>query len=490
MAINKKIIHFKNKKNFDNEVANGNILDTSIVFIQDTQEIYTHGTFYDGSTINLKTINGESILGEGDLIVESGAKVYTWNWDGESETVTLSQEEYDNIVEADIVVLNIGGIYHTSVDIIGKEISEELGVLGLIGRVNLQGTGEAIINISIEISTKLATFTIEVVPIPTKTSELENDSNFVSSDDLTGYATETYVNESVSSKQGIIDDLDTIRSGAALGATALQSYTEQYKGTITGVKMNGTTKNPSSGVVDLGTVITEHQDLSGYQPKLVSGTNIKTINGKSLLGEGNIQIEGGGGSVEIPIIEHEENDTTITIESNTYHKWGEVSELTISLGEPANLGVVNEYMFSFVNTSLTPRLTIDELMWEHGEYPYFAFFAKNVVKIMDGHAKMESYSLAQVLLMDSYLSNSEEKTIAQRFTNVMFSINYNPGDYPINNDAIYVSYYHEYNSTLIEDVVTTVRIPVDGQEYTRMLLTSEGYQFVLFNDGTIGLYEI
>ena len=52
MAINKKLIHFKNKENFEREVANGNILDTSIVFIQDTKEIYTHGTIYDGSTFD------------------------------------------------------------------------------------------------------------------------------------------------------------------------------------------------------------------------------------------------------------------------------------------------------------------------------------------------------------------------------------------------------------------------------------------------------
>ena len=40
-------------------------------------------------------------------------------------------------------------------------------------------------------------------------------------------------------------------------------------GTVTGVKMNGTTKNPSSsGVVDLGTVITAHQSLDGKQDKL------------------------------------------------------------------------------------------------------------------------------------------------------------------------------------------------------------------------------
>ena len=34
--------------------------------------------------------------------------------------------------------------------------------------------------------------------------------------------------------------------------------------------------------------ITEHQDISGKQDKLVSGVNIKTVNGQSILGKGNI----------------------------------------------------------------------------------------------------------------------------------------------------------------------------------------------------------
>lgn len=38
-------------------------------------------------------------------------------------------------------------------------------------------------------------------------------------------------------------------------------------------------------------------DISGKQDKLISGTNIKTVNGKSLLGSGNITISGGGGDV-------------------------------------------------------------------------------------------------------------------------------------------------------------------------------------------------
>lgn len=43
-------------------------------------------------------------------------------------------------------------------------------------------------------------------------------------------------------------------------------------GTVTGVKINGSTKSPSSGVVDLGTVITSHQSLDGLQSKLDTQT--------------------------------------------------------------------------------------------------------------------------------------------------------------------------------------------------------------------------
>ena len=108
------------------------------------------------------------------------------------------------------------------------------------------------------------------------------------------------------------DLASAVQTSLGKADTALQSYTEQYKGTVTGVKVNGSTKSPSSGIVDIGTVITSHQDISGKQDKLVSGTNLKTINGQSLLGSGNITIEGGGGGassgggkecVEVPLSE-------------------------------------------------------------------------------------------------------------------------------------------------------------------------------------------
>ena len=50
MAINKKLIHFKTYQAFNQELEAGNILDTSIVWIKETQQIYTHGQFYNCST--------------------------------------------------------------------------------------------------------------------------------------------------------------------------------------------------------------------------------------------------------------------------------------------------------------------------------------------------------------------------------------------------------------------------------------------------------
>lgn len=51
--------------------------------------------------------------------------------------------------------------------------------------------------------------------------------------------------------------------------------------------------------------------IKGKQDKLVSGTNIKTINSQSLLGSGNIVISGeGGGGVQTVYIQETEPEIT------------------------------------------------------------------------------------------------------------------------------------------------------------------------------------
>ena len=61
------------------------------------------------------------------------------------------------------------------------------------------------------------------------------------------------------------------------------------------------TKEEINGI--LSSYVTS-QTLEDYQPLLESGVNIKTINNQSILGSGNINIGGGGGSVDIATYWH------------------------------------------------------------------------------------------------------------------------------------------------------------------------------------------
>lgn len=132
-------------------------------------------------------------------------------------------------------------------------------------------------------------------------------------------------------------------------------------GTITGITMNGASKG-TSGVVNLGTVITSHQDISGKQDKLVSGTNIKTVNGTSLLGSGNVEI---GANTSTPIVNHGTSDTSFALTPNVFHRWGTVSSLSLTLATPSNQTILNEYMFEFVSGSTATSLTLPSTVkWE------------------------------------------------------------------------------------------------------------------------------
>lgn len=64
MAITKKLVHFKTQANFDKELNAGNIADTSIVFIKDTQRIWTHGTYFS----SLKEALEQKKISENDFL--------------------------------------------------------------------------------------------------------------------------------------------------------------------------------------------------------------------------------------------------------------------------------------------------------------------------------------------------------------------------------------------------------------------------------------
>ena len=71
MAINKKLIHFKTKAAFEAQLKGKNILDTSIVFIQDANLIWTHGTYYCLPSDEVVISNGIEPDNDQDLWIDT-----------------------------------------------------------------------------------------------------------------------------------------------------------------------------------------------------------------------------------------------------------------------------------------------------------------------------------------------------------------------------------------------------------------------------------
>ena len=137
--------------------------------------------------------------------------------------------------------------------------------------------------------------------------------------DISGLATKDELEEALSQKQDVIEDLAQIRSGASLGATAIQTHqdvshlatkdelaTELNKKVDKisgkGLSTNDYTSEEKAKVASLknyddtalkSSISSLQTEVSKKQDKLVSGSNIKTINGQSILGNGNITIEVG-----------------------------------------------------------------------------------------------------------------------------------------------------------------------------------------------------
>lgn len=112
--------------------------------------------------------------------------------------------------------------------------------------------------------------TTEAKPtIPTKISDLTNDSDFIEK----------------SSTSGLIKNDGSVDTNAYITSSSLPTIQTSWGSTTSDSKV------PSEKLTK--------DSLDGKQATLISGTNIKTINNETLLGSGNITIQGGGSSVDI-----------------------------------------------------------------------------------------------------------------------------------------------------------------------------------------------
>ena len=132
--------------------------------------------------------------------------------------------------------------------------------------------------------------------------------------DTSNFATKT----ELAAKQDVISDIDTIRTNAA-----------NYKGTVTSVKINGVSKSPSSGVVDLG-----------YINKQLSTSTSSSM-------------------ILSPNVYYRNTSTSL-------------STLTITLGSVSNSNILNEYFVEFTTRSTGTTVSLpSSIKWANGEAPTF-----------------------------------------------------------------------------------------------------------------------
>jgi hypothetical protein len=111
------------------------------------------------------------------------------------------------------------------------------------------------------------------------------------------------VTESTVSGWGYTKNTGTITGVSANGTSIATSGVANIPAASTSVygvtKLSSSTSSTSTTLAATASAVKSAYDLAnGKQAKLVSGTNIKTINGESILGSGDIVISGGSFELE------------------------------------------------------------------------------------------------------------------------------------------------------------------------------------------------
>lgn len=135
---------------------------------------------------------------------------------------------------------------------------------------------------------------------------------------------DTELRELIDTKQNELisgENIKTINSQNVLGSGDLEV------GSVAGVDVGEEVDD-----VELPYATEEYVDsaVEGKQDTLVSGTNIKTINGESVLGSGNITIQGGGSSYDDTELRNSLNAVTERVEDLSSEIEDKVNETSIA----------------------------------------------------------------------------------------------------------------------------------------------------------------
>ena len=255
------------------------------------------------SGINIKTINGQSLIGTGDITIVGGA-------DGDSTISSASTTIGDIIVEHIYYAGHPVIVDYAIDDEYGNNISETY--LTKDDYESNKAFYKAGRNIIIDTD-----YTIHA-NIPERISELENDANYLTTTlaDLK-YVSDDKLQEAIAESKIYSDNLiKNIIDGAP---EIFDSFGDVYKYIVSN---EDNLKNIKDTIIDVQNILDDKQD------KLQSGVNIKTINGIDILGQGNITVSGDGSTIEAnPINVATERLNKVKIDGVTYDVSSDVTTL-------------------------------------------------------------------------------------------------------------------------------------------------------------------
>ena len=291
------------------------------------------------SGVNIKTINNESLLGSGNIEIQGGTgDAYTkaetdalLAAKADTSTVTSAVTEFsaalgNEIQRAQGVEQVLSGAIDTKVDSSDVYLKTQTSSSTEINNA-LQAKADASTTYSkTEVDNAINAATSGKADTSTVTSAVSEFSTALSNEIQRAQEAEQVISGAVDTKANSSDVyLKSETSSSTEINNALQTKADAsttYSKTETDNAINAAV----SGKADTSAVTNSiNAAVSGKQDTLVSGTNIKTINNESLLGSGNITIQGGGANVvELTQAEY---DALVSKDPDTFYVISDATEI-------------------------------------------------------------------------------------------------------------------------------------------------------------------
>ena len=390
--IKKKLIHFNTYSAF--EESKSQLYDWTIAFIKETKQIYTHQTFYDCDIEDINELNDkiDEILADiyveievpnGVYIQAIDGQLYTEaDWDGSKTpngiaVVTDNCEFVMALQDAHSSSCQFGG-YGTEVSGITTTTSSSTAATDYDGNGNtttiinaLNGTNDGYVD---------------------GAPAAEYCRAYTFSNGATGYM------GAAGEWQAALDNMSAVASAlSACGGTAMSNWywtSTQCSSNLSwhvpwyDEYLNPDRKDRTSYVRAFAALPTK-QSLKDKLAELEQSLSIKgniqavdttesvddpnitylTTSQQSFTDSEKIQVKENLDiedydlseyAKKTTIVEHDTSETTFELTPNTFHKWGEVASLSLTLAEPSDTSAYNEYMFEFTSGDTATTLTLPD----------------------------------------------------------------------------------------------------------------------------------